>query len=314
MKSILLIITSISLSTLFIFFFQKLFIQKNIIDKINDRSSHNVRATRSGGLAMYCTLFIISSINYFNSVEIFEYSFIVPISLMLVVGLYDDIYKLDFKLKFIFQIIAAKIIIDTGLIIDNLHGVLGIYELNRIIAQLLTIFLVVAIINSINFIDGIDGLASTIFIIFIIGFEFFGNSVSPYFSLSIILVMSLLPLIYFNFRKKNKVFLGDSGSYLLGGVVSIYIIHILTDNYIIKPQYDLHKIIFVVSVLFYPIIDIVRVFFLRLLKGKSPFIADNNHIHHLILSRINSHFKTTLIIVFFSIITIFIVQVMNLIF
>ena len=314
MKSILLIITSISLSTLFIYFFQKLFIQKNIIDKKNDRSSHNVRATRSGGLAMFCTLFIISSINYFNSVEIFDYSLIVPISLMLVVGLYDDIYKLDFKLKFIFQIIAAKIIIDNGLIIDNLHGVLGIYELNRIIAQLLTIFLVVAIINSINFIDGIDGLASTIFIIFIIGFEFFGNSVSPYFSLSIILVMSLLPLIYFNFRKKNKVFLGDSGSYLLGGVVSIYIIHILTDNYIIKPQYDLHKIIFVVSVLFYPIIDIVRVFFLRLLKGKSPFIADNNHIHHLILSRINSHFKTTLIIVFFSIITIFIVQVMNLIF
>ena len=314
MKSILLIITSISLSTLFIYFFQKLFIQKNIIDKKNDRSSHNVRATRSGGLAMFCTLFIISSINYFNSVEIFDYSLIVPISLMLVVGLYDDIYKLDFKLKFIFQIIAAKIIIDNGLIIDNLHGVLGIYELNRIIAQLLTIFLVVAIINSINFIDGIDGLASTIFIIFIIGFEFFGNSVSPYFSLSIILVMSLLPLIYFNFRKKNKVFLGDSGSYLLGGVVSIYIIHILTENYIIKPQYDLHKIIFVVSVLFYPIIDIVRVFFLRLLKGKSPFIADNNHIHHLILSRINSHFKTTLIIVFFSIITIFIVQVMNLIF
>ena len=115
MKSILLIISSISLSTLFIFFFQRLFIQKNIIDKINDRSSHNVRATRSGGLAMYCTLFIISSINYFNSVEIFEYSLIVPISLMLVVGLYDDIYKLDFKLKFIFQIIAAKIIIDNGI-------------------------------------------------------------------------------------------------------------------------------------------------------------------------------------------------------
>ena len=63
--------------------------------------------------------------NYFNSVEIFDYSLIVPISLMLIVGLYDDIYKLDFKLKFIFQIIAAKIIIDNGLIIDNLHGIFG---------------------------------------------------------------------------------------------------------------------------------------------------------------------------------------------
>ena len=60
---------------------------------------------------------------------------------MLIVGLYDDINKLDFKLKFIFQIIAAKIIIDNGLIIDNLHGIFGVYELNRIVAQLLTVFL-----------------------------------------------------------------------------------------------------------------------------------------------------------------------------
>ena len=61
---------------------------------------------------------------------------------MLIVGLYDDIYKLDFKLKFIFQIIAAKIIIDNGLIIDQSSWVFGIYELNRIIAQLITIFFI----------------------------------------------------------------------------------------------------------------------------------------------------------------------------
>ena len=59
-----------------------------------------------------------------------------------------NIYQLDFKLKFIFQIIAAKIIIDNGLLIDNLHGVLGFYELNRIVAQLITIFFIVAIINA----------------------------------------------------------------------------------------------------------------------------------------------------------------------
>jgi len=300
MNSILLIISSIALSALFIIFFQKIFVKKNIVDKINDRSSHSVKATRSGGIAIFSTLFIISTISYFNSVEIFEYSLIVPISLMLVVGLYDDIYKLDFKLKFIFQIIAAKIIIDNGLIVDNLHGVLGIYELNRIIAQLITIFFIVAIINSINFIDGIDGLAISVVSFFIILFEFFSDSDAGFFNLSIITVCSILPLFYFNFKKEKKVFLGDSGSLLLGTLVSIYIINILSQNFVIRDNYDLHKIIFVISILFYPIIDIIRIVFKRIIKGKSPFEADQNHIHHLILKKTKSHPITTIIIVTIS--------------
>ena len=278
MNSILLIISSIALSALFIIFFQKIFVKKNIVDKINDRSSHSVKATRSGGIAIFSTIFVISTYNYFNSVEIFDYSLIVPISLMLIVGLYDDIYKLDFKLKFIFQIIAAKIIIDNGLIIDNLHGVFGIYELNRIIAQLITVFFIVAIINSINFIDGIDGLAISVVSLFIICFEFFSKSDTGFILLSLIIVCSILPMFYFNFRKDRKVFLGDSGSLLLGILVSIYVIHILSQQYVIKDEYDIHKIFFVISILLYPILDITRVIFKRIIEGRSPFEADNNHI------------------------------------
>ena len=128
------------------------------------------------------------------------------------VGIYDDIKNIDYKLKFIFQIIAAKIIIDNGLIIDNLHGVLGIYELSRVIAQLLTIFIIVAIINSINFIDGIDGLAISIVTIFLLSFEYFSLMPSPFVNVSKILIPSLIILSFFNFRKNNKIFLGDSGS------------------------------------------------------------------------------------------------------
>ena len=86
---------------------------------------------------------------------------------------------IDFKLKFIFQIIAAKIIIDNGLIIDNLHGVFGIFEINRILAQILTIFIILAIINAINFIDGIDGLAISItcFLLFHLNFFQFYYSI-----------------------------------------------------------------------------------------------------------------------------------------
>ena len=95
--------------------------------------------------------------------------------MLLAIGLYDDVYKLDFKLKFIFQIIAAKIIIDYGLVIDNFHVLFLIYEINRVFAQMLTIFVIVSFINTINFIDGIDGLAISIIIMFLSMFVFFSN-------------------------------------------------------------------------------------------------------------------------------------------
>ena len=131
-----------------------------------------------------------------------------------------------------------------------------------------------------------------------------------FYYLSIIITTCLIPLYYFNFRDKNKVFLGDSGSYLLGGLVSIYVLYILSQDYIIKPNFDVHKIIFVISILIYPIIDIIRIFIFRLYYGKSPFIADKNHIHHLILNKVKSHSLTVLIIVLFSIGTVFFTQIL----
>ena len=308
MSNLLLVVSSILISILFIVFFQKLFYKKNIIDKINDRSSHSVKATRSGGLAIFSTLFLISVYFYLTGYDIYEFSILIPLSILATFGLYDDIHGVDFKLKFIFQIIAAKIIIDNGLIIDNLHGFGGLYEISRITAQLITVLVIVAIINSINFIDGVDGLAITNVTLFMFGFEFFSFEQTSYSNLSIILIASIIPLYYFNFRKKNKVFLGDSGSLFLGGIVSVYVIRILTQDYIIKPEYDLHKVLFVVSILFYPIIDIIRVFFLRLIKGRSPFHADKNHIHHLILKKIKNHFLTTLLISGLTIFTMLLFQ------
>ena len=228
--------------------------------------------------------------------------------LLLIVGLYDDLYNIDFKLKFIFQIIAAKILIDNGLIIDNFHGILGIFELNRIIAQLLTIFIIVAIINSINFIDGIDGLATSIILLFVIMFEFFSTSATPFINLSLILVASIMPMFFFNVKKKNKVFLGDSGSLFLGGIVSAYVIFILSQQYIIKPEFDLHKVLYVFSILMYPIIDIIRITVKRIAQKKSPFEADKNHIHHILLKRTKSHLNTSLIIVVVSICFIIFIQ------
>ena len=95
-----------------------------------------------------------------------------------------------------FQIITAKIIVDQGFIIDNLHGVIGIFELSSIIAQMLTIFIIVAIINSINFIDGVDGLALSVLYLFISSFEFFSKNFFEFDNLSILVLACSLPLVF----------------------------------------------------------------------------------------------------------------------
>jgi UDP-N-acetylmuramyl pentapeptide phosphotransferase/UDP-N-acetylglucosamine-1-phosphate transferase len=118
-------------------------------------------------------------------------------------------------------------------------------------------------------------------------------------------------MYYFNFKNKKKVFLGDSGSLFLGGIVSIYVIHILTNNYIIKPVYDIHKIVFVISILLYPIVDIIRVFIIRVSNNKSPFIADKNHIHHLLLKKFKNHFLVDVLIISISILLLIASQLIN---
>ena len=289
--------SSIVVTSLALVISQKLYIKKNIVDRINKRSSHTVIATRSGGIALFAAIFCISSFFYIQGIEIYDFSILIPLSILLVVGYYDDVYDVDFKLKFIFQIIAAKVMIDSGFIIDNLHGFLGIGELNRIVAQLFTIFIIVAIINSINFIDGIDALALSIVSLFIILFEFFATSETSFFYLSIIILAASIPMFYFNLKSDKKIFLGDAGSLFLGGIVSVYVLTILSSEYIIKDEYDLNKIIFVISLLSYPIIDIIRICFKRIKKGKSPFQPDKGHIHHILLNKYSSHRIITTIII-----------------
>lgn len=302
-------IASLLLSAVIIYSSQKIFVSKKLFDTINKRSSHSVKATRNGGISIFLTIFLIVLYFYLSGETIFNYSYIIPILLLLVVGFYDDIYEVDFKLKFIFQIITAKIIIDNGLLIDNFHGLLGIFEINRIIAQVITIFLIVSIINAINFIDGIDGLAISVISLFIIMFEIFSVDKTSFQPLSIVLIFSFIPLLIFNYKKNMKVFLGDSGSNLLGCIVSIYVLTILSQDYFIDLRYDVNKFFFVVSVLSYPIFDIVYVTLNRLIKGVSPFQADKSHIHHLLLKKVKHHYLVVFYVLIFSVLSFSIIHI-----
>ena len=270
------------------FLVQKIFIKNKKFDDFNFRSSHNTLATKTGGISVFLTIFIISIYNYINTIEIFDFSLFIPLSIMFIVGVYDDFYNADFKLKFLLQIIVAKIIIDQGYVITNYYGLFNMYEVSWIIAQITTVFVFLIIINSFNFIDGVDGLAISQVIKTILLIEFFNESLSPLVSLSLILIVSLLPLYYFNFKKKKKIFLGDAGSLFLGTLIAIYIFHLLGDNYTIKKEFSINKVLFSVLVVLYPLIDLLRVFVLRIKSGVSPFTADQRHLHHVILKQVSS--------------------------
>ena len=271
------------LSLVIHFITQKIFIYYKKFDGFNQRSSHKTLATRTGGIGLFLTLLILSIYFYLKGVEIFDYSFFIPLGIMLLIGVYDDLYNADFKLKFLLQIIVAKILIDQGLIITNYYGLFGLYEIPNLLAQLTTVFVFLVIVNSINFIDGIDGLAISQTIKSIILIELFSSEFTSFVSLGTILIGSILPLYYFNFKNKRKIFLGDGGSLFLGTIISMYIFYVLSDDYYFTSKINLNKTLFTVLILIYPLTDLLRVFIVRLKNNKSPFYPDKNHIHHLVL-------------------------------
>ena len=293
------------LSIFFAFIIQKIFIKYRKFDDFNHRTSHSSLATKTGGISLFLSLFIFSTIYYLRGIEIFDYSILIPISIMFIVGVYDDLYNADFKLKFILQIIVAKVIIDNGFIIDSFHGVFGVYELPRIFSQIFTVFVFLIIVNAINFIDGIDGLAITEVIKTILLIEIISVEKTPLNIIGLMVIFSLIPLYYFNYKKNNKIFLGDGGSLLLGTFVSIYIFYLLGENYNIKTSFNINKALLSIIIMIYPLIDLLRVFIIRIYNKKSPFIADKNHIHHKILDIVKSHFLVVMTIQVISLIFIF---------
>jgi UDP-GlcNAc:undecaprenyl-phosphate GlcNAc-1-phosphate transferase len=276
---------------------QKIFIHYKKFDDINHRSSHKTLATRTGGIGVFLTVLIISLFYYSQNIEIFDYSLFIPLGIMFIVGVYDDFYNADFKLKFLLQIIVAKILIDQGYVISNYYGIFGLYEVPWPLAQVTSVFVFLVVVNAINFIDGIDGLAISQVIKTIVLIELISANSSPLIVLGGLTISCLLPLYYFNFKKRGKIFLGDAGSLLLGTIVMVYLLYLLGPNFILRPEFQINKALVSVLVVLYPLLDLLRVFSLRISKGESPFKADQNHIHHRLLNYFRNHLKTLIAII-----------------
>jgi UDP-N-acetylmuramyl pentapeptide phosphotransferase/UDP-N-acetylglucosamine-1-phosphate transferase len=274
--------------------------KNHFYDKITIRSSHNQLATRSGGVAMFFTLTVVTFVLYAFDFQIFDFSLLLPISIIAFIGLYDDLYSMDFKFKFLFTFILAKLLIDQGLVLDSFYLFDGLYKPNYFLAQIITGITLVGVINSINLIDGVDGLASGYTLVILCVLNLLVQNYELFYLNSFLIAM-LFPQIIINYNKKTKIFLGDTGSLLLGTLIAINFFTLIQPQTVFNFGIDPNKILTSWILLFFPLTDLLRVFIYRIQQNVSPFKADRKHLHHLLINKGFSHFKTTCIILLFVI-------------
>jgi len=218
--------------------------------------------------------------------------------LIYIMGLFDDLYTANYKLKFMAQFIAASLLCISGLWLANLQHLFFIDEIPFWIGMPLSIVFIIFVTNAMNLIDGIDGLSSGISIIALVVIAMLNYLADDliWTFISIAYLGVLCSFFGFNvFGHKHKLFMGDTGSLTLGFTFAFLIIHFWQRNPIWNPYFHNAGIV-AVSPLFIPMFDVIRVFLYRISKGHSPFLPDKNHIHHLLL-KITSSSKATLAII-----------------
>lgn len=274
---------------------------KLLFDEPNHRSVNKTGIPNLGGVALFIGI-TIATLFGIRNYAFHDFSYIlISMIILFFVGIKDDIMTITPRQKLIAQIICALILIVPGDIrLTNLHGILGFQELNYAASLVISLIAIIFIINAINLIDGIDGLAAAIGIIttaiFGLNFILIGNY--QYTILCLAIIGSLTSFFIYNvFGRANKIFMGDTGSLLIGLLLSVFFIKY--NEFCLKGNGQVCNFSPVLSlaILSVPIFDLIRVVLFRIIHSKSPFAPDNNHIHHGLLKLGFSHLQSTLIIV-----------------
>jgi UDP-GlcNAc:undecaprenyl-phosphate GlcNAc-1-phosphate transferase len=275
---------------------------KKLYDIPNERTSHLDEVPVLGGLSIFAG-FTISLAICSLPVDSGDIRFIFGgVTILFFLGLKDDILMIDPKKKFLGQIIAATLIVVLGdMRITNFHSILGIDEIQYIPSVIFSIFLVLTLVNGFNLIDGVDGLApgEGILVSGVFAVWFLITDQITFAMIALSLAGSLLAYVRFNvFSKRNKIFMGDTGSMITGLVVAVLTIKFLEyENITTGKSYFESAPAIAISLLILPLFDTLRIFILRIIDGGSPFKADKNHIHHLLLTLGFPHFKIALYLV-----------------
>ena len=293
----------------------------NLKDTPDIRSSHVIPVPTFGGVVFYISyilvLFFAQSLDS-NHVSI---TLIASISILFFTGLLDDFKNLSPKIKFLCQIIGvALLMFQPDFRILSLHGFMGIYEIPLYVSVGGSMFFLLGLINAFNLIDGIDGLTGITgvivasfysYLLYNLGYFF-------YFSIGLATIATLLAFLRFNFSNKRKIFMGDTGSLVIGlvlGILTLKLLSVADDAYSSLSFYRAQLPLFLIAVLFVPLLDTMRVMFLRLTSGVSMFKPDRNHLHHIIVDFGLSHRKASFFIGFVNfivaLIMFFVIQKFN---
>jgi len=277
---------------------------KALISKPNFRSVHVKKISNLGGLGIFLGITVVITFLGSQSQPDNLLSLLGSLILLLYMGLKDDLVGLSPKQKLIGQALAASCIIAfSDIRITSLYGLFGIENLSYLVSISLTLFIFLLIINAFNLIDGVDGLAGSIGIIssLFFGVYFYLTGSQTLMLLSFAIIGALSSFLMFNFSKKNKIFMGDTGAMIIGFLLCYQAICFLTVNQTVDTTHFLeNSIVLVLSVFCFPLMDLIRVFIVRLKLKKNPLAGDKNHIHHKLLLLGLKHWQIAIISSTFS--------------
>lgn len=223
-------------------------------------------------------------------------------------GLKDDIIGVSpTKKLFIHIFVGMILVLMADVRLTQFWGLLGIDEISYPVSITLSLFVYIVIVNAINLIDGVDGLAAGIGLIASMTFAywFYRTEDFPLALLAVGLGGSLFGFLLFNFQPA-RIFMGDSGSLIIGVVVYVLTMRMIEFPPLRMSQamMSVSKPVLAMAILSYPLIDTLRVFLIRTVQGRSPFSADKNHIHHKLISLGLSHRQVSIVLYAYTILII----------
>jgi len=280
---------------------------KGFVVRPNKRMSHTGEVPNIGGLCIYVSVMFSYLLFDFSQITSNQF-FLIGIAAIMVIGFVDDVLVLSPLTKLLGEAFAGIALIGFGdLRITHLHGIFGIGEIGVVPSYLISLFVLIAIINAINLIDGVDGLASGLGMLYCLFFAVYFHLVgsTSWSILAICMIGALAVFFIYNvFGKKGKIFMGDSGSLLLGYLITAFVFRFCEQNayHVVPEVYHMSAAPAVaICVLTIPIFDTIRVSITRIKQHRSPFLPDKNHIHHLLLRAGLNHIQTTCVLLSVSV-------------
>ena len=279
---------------------RKISLKFDLIHPPEERSSHKGIVPTFGGVAFYIgltlTLFAFQSIDTDDVII----SLLTSLSIMFFIGLKDDFQDVSTRMKSLGQLISIGLLMfHAELRITSFYGFMGIYEIHPLISVLLSLFILIGLINAYNLIDGIDGMASIIGIVVAtsLGLLFFNLKMHFYLAVCVALVAMLFSFLRYNFSSSKKIFMGDTGSLLIGLVLGVLTMRLLSLGYEPVSAIAISRSeipLLLLCILIIPAFDISRVIFIRLSNNLPVFSPDRNHIHHVLIDAGLTHKKASI--------------------